>query len=187
MKIISTRARVGDPSDSKNASLQVSEGKISAMLSETETCSARYSMSANKYAVPNNCKQTLTEETSWDSKWWDLVCFTSSACWTTHSDMMSFTFKSKVLKAPLLNIYLKQWIKIKQVAKSFVQYLHGWITHQNAWLLMATRCPAKEKETKNYLINPVVLHFCKQLNAGANNTNSNLNKKKKNKTSKGKK
>lgn len=57
---------MGDPSDSKHASLQISEGKISAMLSETESCSAQYSMSVNKYAVPNNCRQTLTEERNFE-------------------------------------------------------------------------------------------------------------------------
>lgn len=101
----------------------------------------------------------------------------SSVCWTTDSDTMSFTLNSEALKGPLLNIYLKQWIKIKQVAKSFVQYQHRWITHQNAWLLMATRCPAKEKETKNYLFSPVVLQFCKQLTAVANSTSINLKEK----------
>lgn len=42
---------------------------------------------------------------------------------------------------------------------------------------MATRCPAKEKETKNYLISPVVLQFCKQLTAVANSTSINLKEK----------
>lgn len=53
---------MGDLSYSKNASLQISEGKISAILSETETYSAHYSTSVNKYSVPNNCKPTLIEE-----------------------------------------------------------------------------------------------------------------------------
>lgn len=121
----------------------------------TETYSMGYFLSTNKYVVPNDCKQTFTEEekfmrfrTVGFSIFLNLPDELRILIWCPSQSARKYKRPFK-LYFKVVGKKKKKTTTPEQVAKSFVQYHHRWITH-HVWLLMATRCPAKEKrQTKN--------------------------------------